>query len=152
MQEHSKSCLPKVTIQWCQAWEGQPSLITGTFFSKKACGPREEGALGTGLATAASLCLSHSCRLGGSGLAPQSGVVTNSGNHWEHSGTQPESAWPVPLARHFRRVPTFLGIFSLKGLDGSPIFLPLTHAFFVLQQLHKRKNPGLYGWTEQFKT
>lgn len=81
-------------------------------------------------------CVSHSCWLGGSSLVPQSGVVTNSGNHWEHSGTQPDSAWPVPLARHFRRVPTFLGIFSLKGLDGSPIFLPLTHAFFVLQQLH----------------
>lgn len=95
--------------------------------------------------------LLHGCWFGGTGLAPQSEAVTKqSGKCLAFSPR--EFAWLVALTtRHFRQFPTFLGIFSSKGLEGSSILPLVTHGFFKLYQLSKT-NPGLCCFTEQFRT
>lgn len=108
-------------------------LIMGISLSQKAHALRGRGF---------GHCLGHSSILGspiaagleGLALLPRVELPQNTVNMLAFSLT--EYARPVTLARHFQQFPTFLGIFSLKGLEGSPILLLLTHAFFVLQQLH----------------
>lgn len=84
--------------------------------------------------------LLRSCWSGGTGLAPQSGAVT------EQSGKRlafsPRGfTWLDALTvRHFRQFPTFLGIFSSNGLEGSSVaHWFVTHGFLVLPQLFKNK-------------
>jgi hypothetical protein len=142
MQGYSKCCLLEVTI--CNSSMvpsmgrvESTSLIAGTFLTQKAHSPREKGALGISGATAASLDLSKLLSWRAWPGSPEWSchkAMGTSGNTLAFSLTL--YAQPVTLSRHFRLFPTFLGIFSLKGLEGSPILLLLTHAFFVLQQLH----------------
>lgn len=102
---------------------GRPyrSLLTGTFFSKKAHSPREDRALDIVLATVASSCLSHSCWLGGTGLAPQSGVASE----WEPVG----AFWPSAgicvtsyINQAFPAVSHISGNFPIERIGWQPHF------------------------------
>lgn len=152
MQGHSKSCLLEVTIQWCQAWEGQPSFTTGTFFSKKAHSPREEGALGIGLATAASLCLSQLLAWREWPCSPE----WSCHKQWEPLGTFWHTAWlcmASPISQAFPASSHISGNFLIERTGRQPHFSASYSCLLCITAITlKKKNSGLYGRTEQFKT
>lgn len=71
---------------------------------------------------------------------------------WETSGSPPKRIYRAGCIHNqaFPAVPTFLGIFSSKGLEGSSVpHLFVTHGFFVLHRLFKKSWTMLFHRTVQ---
>lgn len=114
--------------------------------------PREEGALGIGLATAASLCLSQLLAWRERPCSPEWGCH----KQWEPLGTFWHTAWlcmASPISQAFPASSHISGNFLIERIGRQPHFSASYSCLLCITAITlKKKNSGLYGRTEQFKT